>query len=116
LWLFHNFFQPVMRLQQKEYITPLQYHRKFDLARPPFDRLKEKNILEGTMLHRQERLRAQTNPPALRQQIDDLITRLLSLPVLKNPSPVNVFETFLKEADFSFSSVKGAGNRHWFVL
>ena len=46
LWLYHNFFQPVMRLQEKEYVSPLQYRRKYDQAKTPFDRLKEQNILK----------------------------------------------------------------------
>ena len=101
LWLFHNFFQPVMRLQQKEYITPQLYRRKFDRARPPFDRLKENNTLEESALYRLERLRSQTNPLALRKQIDDSIAHLLSLPALNHSRTVNVFETMLKEADYA---------------
>ena len=100
LWLYHNFFQPVMRLQQKEYVSPQQVRRKFDHARTPFDRLKEKNILERETRLRLDRLRALTNPLALRKQIDASIALLLSLPVLDNSETVNVFETFLKEADY----------------
>ncbi|MFZ2098018.1 MAG: hypothetical protein WAV05_15400, partial [Anaerolineales bacterium] len=44
LWLYHNFFQPVMRLQEKEYVSSLQYRRKYDQAKTPFDRLKEKKF------------------------------------------------------------------------
>lgn len=99
LWLYHNFFQPVMRLQLKELVSPQQYRRRFDNARPPFDRLKEKNILEGNVLLRLERLRAQTNPLLLRQQIDTSIALLLSLPTLDPSDTVNVFETMIKEAD-----------------
>lgn len=99
LWLYHNFFQPVLRLQEKEYVSPQQIRRKFDQARTPFDRLKEKNILEGNVLLRLERLRAQTNPLALRQLIDETIALLFSLPVLDHTETVNVFETMLKEMD-----------------
>jgi hypothetical protein len=105
LWLFHNFFQPVMRLQQKEYVSPQQYRRKFDLARPPFDRLKEKNVLDKNTTLRLETLRAQTNPLELRCQIDALIARLLSLPVLDRSESVNVFETMLKEVDSPISNI-----------
>ena len=100
LWLYHNFFQPVLRLLQKEYVSPQQVRRTFDQARTPFDRLKEKNILEGNVLLRLERFRVQTNPLALRQHIDESIARLLSLPVLGHSQTVNVFETMLKEVDY----------------
>ena len=99
LWLFHNFFQPVMRLQQKEVVSPLQYRRKFDQARPPFDRLKEFNLLDPTTALQLETPRVQTNPLVLRGQIDDLIMQLLSLPTLDRSDTVNIFETMIQEAD-----------------
>lgn len=101
LWLYHNFFQPVMRLQEKEYLTPVQYRRKYDQARTPFDRLLEKGVLHAdTKLHLFS-LRDQTNPLALRSQIDALIALLLSLPVLDKTETVNIFETLTKEVDTS---------------
>jgi len=100
LWLYHNLFQPVQRLQQKEYVSPQQVRRKFDQARTPFDRIKDKNILESEVRLRLERLRAQTNPLALRRQIDQSIAQLLSLPILDRSETVNIFETMLKEADY----------------
>jgi hypothetical protein len=101
LWLYHNFFQPVMRLQEKEYVSPLQYRRKYDQAKTPFDRLKEKNILKENTQLQLEALRDQTNPMTLRNQIDALISHLLSLPVLGRSETVNIFETLIKEADTS---------------
>ena len=101
LWLYHNFFQPVMRLQEKEYLSPLQYRRKFDQAKTPFDRLKEQNILKENVQMQLDALRDQTNPLALRLQIDELIARLLSLPRLEQSETVNVFETLIKEEDNS---------------
>jgi hypothetical protein len=99
LWLFHNFFQPVMRLQQKEFVSPLQYRRKFDQARPPFDRLKEFHLLAPSTSLQLETLRAHTNPLILRNQIDDLIAKLLSLPTLDHSETVNIFQTMIQEAD-----------------
>jgi hypothetical protein len=99
LWLYHNFFQPVMRLQEKEYVSPLQYRRKYDRAKTPFDRLKEKNILKENIRLQLEALRDQTNPMTLRYQIDTLISHLLSLPPLNQDETVNVFETLIKEVD-----------------
>jgi hypothetical protein len=99
LWLYHNFFQPVMRLQEKEYVSPLQYRRKYDRAKTPFDRLKQKNILKENIRLQLEALRDQTNPMSLRYQIDTLISHLLSLPPLDQDETVNVFETLIKEVD-----------------
>jgi len=101
LWLYHNFFQPVMRLQEKEYLSPLQYRRKYDHAKTPFDRLKEQNILKENYRLQLESLRNHTNPMALRLQIDELISHLLSLPGLGQSQTVNIFETLIKEADSS---------------
>lgn len=50
MWVFHNFFQPVMRLEEKIMVaTPDKPHhviRHFDLARTPFDRLLETDVLD----------------------------------------------------------------------
>ncbi len=102
LWLYHNFFQPVMRLQQKIVVSPLHYRRQFDPAKPPFDRLKELHCLDPRAIRRLETLRSQTNPRLLRNQIDGLITQVLSLPTLQQSESVNVFETLIQEADMSF--------------
>jgi len=101
LWLYHNFFQPVMRLQEKQYLTPLHYRRKYDQPKPPFDRLKAQNILPEETRLRLENLRNQTNPLALRQQIDQLISQLLSLPTLRQSETVNVFETLIRKEEAS---------------
>jgi hypothetical protein len=101
LWMYHNFFQPVMRLKAKEYITPLQYRRKYDQAKPPFDRLRELGILDSNCQLQLENLRNQINPMTLRSQIDKLISQLLSLPRLDQSETVNIFETLFKEADRS---------------
>ena len=101
LWLYHNFFQPVMRLQEKEYVTPLQYRRKYDRARTPFQRLKERAHLDENVQSQLESLCAQTNPLALRSQIDTLIVQLLSLPGLDPSVTVNIFKTLMMEANTS---------------
>ncbi len=97
LWLYHNFFQPVMRLQEKEYVSSLQYRCKYDRAKTPFDRLVEKNVLSENTRQRLVTQREQTNPMDLRNQIDGLIAHLLSLPTLNHAETVNVFETLIKE-------------------
>ncbi len=99
LYLYHNFFQPVMRLKAKQYVNPLKYHRLFDPAKPPLDRLIELQILPPTVQSKLENLRLQTNPLHLRSQIDELITRLIQLPTSDKTVTVNIFQTLIKEAD-----------------
>lgn len=101
LWLFHNFFQPVMRLKEKQVISSTQFRRKFDQAKTPFDRLKEKDALNSKNLSSLEYLRRQTNPVTLRSEINSLIENLLSLPCLDKSETVNIFTTFIKENDRS---------------
>lgn len=101
LWLYHNFFQPVMRLQEKIYLNEFQYQRKYDQAKTPYDRLKEKNILDKNWMQQLDDLRSRTNPMAVREQIDLLTGNLLSLPVLDKSETVNIFETLIQEADIS---------------
>lgn len=60
LWLYHNFFQPVLRLQEKIYLNDLQYLRKFDPAYTPLDYLKNSGCLSQPVLYRLDLLRAQT--------------------------------------------------------
>jgi hypothetical protein len=76
-----------MRLQEKIYLNEFQYQRKYDQAKTPFDRLKDKNILNKNLMQRLDDLRARTNPLNLRDQIDLQIANLLSLPVLDKSEP-----------------------------
>jgi hypothetical protein len=101
LWLYHNFFLPVLRLQSKQFISPMKYHRQFDQAKPPFDRLKELHVLPPAVILDLEALRANNSPLRLRDEIGQLIDQLLDLPVLGQSETVNVFETLLKEVDSS---------------
>ena len=84
LWLYYNFFQPVMHLSEKT-ITPLEDQparvtRRYDQAHTPFDRLCATRILSDA--HRQElqALRDRINPRQLRQEIYALLDHLFSLP------------------------------------
>jgi len=101
LWLYHNLFQPVMRLQSKEYVSTLQYRRKFDPAKPPLDRLIGLKCLDDAKLKQLENLRNATNPMLLRDQINDLIDQLAYLPTLENSQTINVFDTLIKEVDIT---------------
>jgi hypothetical protein len=82
LWLYHNFFQPVMRLSEKQW----QEHRIiriYDDALPPFDRLCKTNALSPARQLELDTLRRNTNPISLRRDIHTLIDRLSALPALK---------------------------------
>jgi hypothetical protein len=101
LWLYHNLFQPVLRLQAKEALSPMKYRRKFHPAKPPLDRLIELKSLSEPTQKQLEDLRNKTNPLRLREEINDNIAQLLSLPTLGNSHSVDIFTTLIKEADLS---------------
>ena len=84
MWLYYNFFQPVMRLTEK-IITPAESQltrvkRRYDQARTPFDRLCETKTITQERRDQLAALRDQTNPRQLRQEIYDLIDYIFSLP------------------------------------
>lgn len=83
LWVYNNFFQPVLRLAEKEVVTTADGHRiqrHFDQAQTPFDRLCACGVLAAEPQAALIRLREQTNPRQLRMEIYDWIEQLLSLP------------------------------------
>lgn len=85
MWLYYNFFQPVMRLEEKIIIPgddtqPAQVKRHYDDARPPFDRLCETQAIPRERREQLDALRDRTNPRQLRQEIYDWIEYIRSLP------------------------------------
>ena len=83
LWLYTNFFQPVLRLAHKTVIRSgdhTQVKRRFDQARTPFERLCATGILEAGRRQALEQLRHQTNPRQLRREIYALIDQLFAQP------------------------------------
>lgn len=106
LWLYHNFFQPVLRTRAKVFSDPLHYKRVFDAAKPPFDRLCEAISPLPLTLDKLHHLRNHTNPVQLRNQIEDLIAHLWLIRPAYPLTPVNVLQTLRKETDspvtFSF--------------
>ena len=97
MWLYNNFFQPVMRLESKQTVVSSQGTRRvkrvFDQARPPFDRLGESNAISDANRSYLEALRDQTNPLQLRQEIYDLLDELFNLPGATPGVTENVLET-----------------------
>lgn len=73
MWLYYNFFQPVMRLTEKTPIRqegqPSRIKRRYDEAATPFDRLCATKAISQEGQKLLEALRDQTNPRQLRQEI-----------------------------------------------
>lgn len=81
LWLYHNLFQPVMRLKAKiPTDDPLRPKRIYDQAQTPFERLRAKGVLSSDQTHQLQALRTVTNPRQLRHSIEILLTQLFASP------------------------------------
>ncbi len=83
LWLYTNFFQPVLRLAEKTVTRSgetTHLKRRFDQARTPFERLCATGVLEPACRQALEQLRQRTNPRRLRIEIYALIDELLAQP------------------------------------
>ena len=98
MWVYYNLFQPVMRLEEKihcraENGQPAHTIRRHDQARTPFDRLCETDAITQEHKRQLERLRAQTNPRQLRQELYTQIDQLFSLPMAQAGVPENVYQT-----------------------
>ena len=97
MWLYYNFFQPVMRLAEKTVITlPDQSTRiksRYDQAQTPFDRVCATPVLSPQRRQDLEALRDRTNPRQLRQTIYDAVEQLFALPKATPGKPENVYDT-----------------------
>lgn len=81
LWLYHNFFQPVMRLQQKiAQPDDLRCKRVYDDAKPPLDRLCASGVLDAQHQSQLLAMREATNPCLVRRAIEQLTSQLFILP------------------------------------
>jgi len=97
MWIYHNFFQPVMRLKEKSSTTSsnnqFRLVRRFDRAQTPLDRLCQSGALDETAKTHLTTLRKQINPLRLRELIYDLIHSVLSLPEANEAMIQNVHQT-----------------------
>jgi transposase InsO family protein len=97
MWLYYNFFQPVMRLTEKTLVSadgqPSRIKRRFDQARTPFDRLCETNVISEEQKGQLRTLREQVNPRQLRQEIYDLIDHISRLPDAVPEKTEDVYKT-----------------------
>jgi hypothetical protein len=84
MWLYYNFFQPVMRLTEKRWVSQdgqaSRAKRRHDKARTPFDRVCATGAISPQLQMDLEAFRNQTNPRQLRREIYDLIDYIFSLP------------------------------------
>jgi len=85
MWLYYNFFQPVLRLEEKIVVPgddgqPARVKHRYDEARTPFDRLCATDAITPEHRAQLEALRDRTNPRQLRQEIYDWIDYIFSLP------------------------------------
>jgi hypothetical protein len=97
MWLYYNFFQPVMRLKEKTVVPQPGRHarikRRFDDARTPFDRLCATGVLDKERRMKLEALRRGTNPRKLREDIYELIDKIFALPNAAQGSTQDVYQT-----------------------
>lgn len=97
MWLYYNFFQPVMRMVEKRNVYDdqgvLHIRRRFDQARTPFDRLCATGVLPPEVRERLEQLRQQTNPRKLRLAIYESIAALFDLPNATTERSEDVYQT-----------------------
>jgi hypothetical protein len=84
MWLYYNFFQPVMRVSEKIILpsngrrSPIK--RRYDIARTPLDRLCDTEAISIAQKDHLLALRDQVNPRMLRHSIYDHINHLFRLP------------------------------------
>jgi len=85
MWLYYNFFLPVLRLKSKELLGPTgslnKIKRHYDVAQTPFDRLCAAQVLSSPQQIRLEQLRKNTNPRQLHREIEALLDQLRCLPI-----------------------------------
>jgi len=97
MWLYYNFFQPVMRLKEKTFIRKegemTQIKRRYDVPHTPFDRLSATDAISDEDRDQLQSLRDQTNPRRLRQNIYQLIDDLFDLPGATPGMTEDIYQT-----------------------
>jgi hypothetical protein len=100
MWLYYNFFQPVMRLVEKTVDPsppgerqPSRIRRRFDRARTPLDRLCETEAISAQQKAQLRALHDQTNPRQLHREIYQLLDEISLLPGATPGQTEDVYET-----------------------
>jgi hypothetical protein len=103
MWLYYNLFQPVLRLTEKTICDhpdgTRRYYRRFDEARPPFDRLSSTDALSAEARETLGDLRAAINPRQLRLAIHDQLQHLFALPGAVPGQTEDVYQTLSTPLD-----------------
>ena len=102
LWIYNNFFQPVMRLAEK-IVEPSEHgshvKRRYDRAKTPLDRLCESGAIPLERQEELQRRRDQFNPRQLREDVYDLIDRIFRLPNAEPGQYEDVAQTLFQSLD-----------------
>jgi hypothetical protein len=100
MWLYYNFFQPVMRLKEKTTSPlppaegqPSRIKRRYDSAKTPFHRLCETDAIPKQARGQLQALRDQTNPRQLRREIYQLLDEIFLLPGAVPGQTEDVYQT-----------------------
>ena len=97
MWLYYNFFQPVMRVTEKILLPAngrdAHITRRYDRARTPLDRLCDMEVTPPTRKQHLLTLRDQINPRRLRQAIYDQIEYIFHLPPVESGVVEDVHRT-----------------------
>jgi transposase InsO family protein len=102
MWLYYNFFQPVMHLKEKKIISEegqTRVKRLYDKAQTPFDRLCKTDAILPEHRQQLEALRDQTNPRSLHQAIYDDIDRIFELPGAATGETENIYLTLMDQLE-----------------
>jgi hypothetical protein len=92
VWLYHNLFQPVMRQTEKIYEQG-RTRRKHEDVRTPFQRICAAGVLSDEQLQELTKLFQATDPLALRDEIQRLISQLCQLPAAEPGHTEDIFDT-----------------------
>ena len=92
VWLYFNFFQPVMRQTAKTYCQGRTI-RKHDDVRTPFQRICDAGILVEERQAQLQELYKRSDPFILREEIHRLVTQLFQLPLATPGHTEDIFGT-----------------------
>jgi len=103
MWLYYNFFQPVMRLAEKTVVSRPEkgnrIKRKYDQAQTPFERLCATNCLDEQVIVQLRHQRDETNPRQLRQEIYADLLQLSRLSSANATQSEDVYLTLFRNGD-----------------
>jgi len=102
LWLYYNFFQPVLRLKEKHYLHlesgEVRLKRSYGQAQTPWDRLLATGVLSEAAKQALLSLKQQTNPRQLRVEIHELADAILRSPsASRSARSQNVYATLYRQ-------------------